>query len=86
VNQYDSSGNPFAALLLGTASSGSMTHEPTAADASSYMGWYVQDDFKVTRSLTLNLGCGGMWSSRAQSATTSFRTGTRARPRRWQER
>ena len=56
VNQYDGSGNPFAALLLGTASSGSMTHEPTAADASSYMGWYVQDDFKVTRSLTLNLG------------------------------
>jgi hypothetical protein len=56
VNNFDGSGSSVASLLLGLSSSGSMTHEPTAADASTYFATYVQDDFKVSKNLTLNLG------------------------------
>ena len=33
-----------------------MTHEPTASDGSNYVAAYVQDDWRVKPSLTLNLG------------------------------
>jgi hypothetical protein len=45
-----------AQLLLGVPSGGSITHSFDAAMASSYAGLYVQDDWKVTEKLTLNMG------------------------------
>lgn len=33
-----------------------MTHDGTAASASSYYAGYIQDGWKVTRKLTLNIG------------------------------
>ena len=49
-------GFPVASFLLGLPNSGQMTHDGTAASASSYWAAYIQDDWKVTRKLTLNLG------------------------------
>jgi hypothetical protein len=46
----------FASFLLGTPTSGSVSHTFDASMASAYWGFYVQDDFKVSRSLTLNIG------------------------------
>ena len=49
-------GNAFASLLLGLPSSGYQTHDATALTSSSYIAGYVQDDWKATSKLTLNLG------------------------------
>ncbi|MCU1263348.1 MAG: hypothetical protein JWO80_6233 [Bryobacterales bacterium] len=56
LNSANGTGSPYASFLLGLPTGGQVTHEPTAADASSYMALYVQDDFKVTRTLTVNVG------------------------------
>ena len=50
------SGNDFASFLLGTASGGSFRYPDDTAFQWPYYAWYAQDDFKVTRKLTLNLG------------------------------
>jgi hypothetical protein len=50
------SGNPFASLLLGLPSGGSTTHDPSVASSSNYGAAYIQDDWKITKRLTLNLG------------------------------
>jgi hypothetical protein len=49
-------GNGFASFLLGVPNSGTMEHTFDIASASDYYGVYVQDDWKLTRKLTLNLG------------------------------
>ena len=49
-------GNGFASLLLGVVGSGTIEHTFDIASASSYFGFYVQDDWKISRKLTLNLG------------------------------
>ncbi len=49
-------GNGFASFLLGIPGSGSIAHTFDAATESSYWGVYFQDDWKVSRKLTLNLG------------------------------
>jgi len=46
----------LASLLIGVPDSGNMSHNPTPASASSYWGFYFQDDWRVSRKLTLNLG------------------------------
>src|SRR5262249_11355830 len=46
----------LASLLIGVPDSGSISHDPTPASASSYWAFYVQDDWKITPRLTLNLG------------------------------
>lgn len=50
-------GNSIASLLLGTGSSGSLIQSfKDAAAQSVYTALYIQDDWRVTRKLTLNLG------------------------------
>jgi len=46
----------LASLLIGVPDSGSVSHDPTPESESSYWGFYVQDDWRVTPKLTLNLG------------------------------
>lgn len=49
-------GNGLASMLLGWGSSSNFHHDPWSYSYSRYWGFYVQDDWKVTRKLTLNLG------------------------------
>jgi hypothetical protein len=49
-------GNGMADMLMGLPSGGSMSAGFTSLYSSKYIGFYVQDDFRVTRRLTLNLG------------------------------
>jgi Carboxypeptidase regulatory-like domain/TonB dependent receptor len=62
-------GNSFASLLLGYgANSGAqgssfINVQPSVADKSWETAFYVQDDWKVTAKLTINLGLRYEWSS-----------------------
>lgn len=50
-------GNPFASFLLGDVDSGSMLiNEVTRGMRLTYLAGFVQDDFKLSPKLTLNLG------------------------------
>jgi len=50
-------GNSIASLLLGTGSSGSLIQNfKDVASQSTYHALYLQDDWRLTRKLTLNLG------------------------------
>lgn len=49
-------GNGFASLLVGVPNSGTIQHTFDIASASEYYGLYFQDEWKLTRKLTLNLG------------------------------
>jgi hypothetical protein len=49
-------GFPLASFLLGVAASGQISINTSAASASSYFAGYIQDDWKVTSKLTLNIG------------------------------
>ena len=51
-------GNSIASLLLGTGSSGNnlIQNFKNVATQNMYLAWYVQDDWRITRKLTLNLG------------------------------
>lgn len=46
----------FASFLLGTGNSGGVTLQAEAAFQKAFYGWYLQDDWKATRKLTVNLG------------------------------
>lgn len=50
------SGNGVASFLLGTPGSATLDLRAYNATQAPYYGWYVQDDFKITPKLTLNLG------------------------------
>lgn len=50
------SGDALASLLLGNPSSGRLAIAPQPAVGSNYLAFFVQDDWQVTRRLTLNLG------------------------------
>lgn len=45
----------YASFLLGFGT-GNITHQIRPANANRYLAWYVQDDFKATSKLTVNLG------------------------------
>ncbi|MDX1983086.1 MAG: TonB-dependent receptor [Bryobacteraceae bacterium] len=49
-------GSGMASFLLGMLGGGSLSHTFAAATASSYWGLYLQDDWKVSPKLTLNIG------------------------------
>ncbi|MBS1828777.1 MAG: TonB-dependent receptor [Acidobacteria bacterium] len=49
-------GYSLASMLLGAPESGQFTIGPSLALAQPSFNWYLQDDYKVTRKLTLNLG------------------------------
>ena len=49
-------GDSVASMLLGWGSGGDYHLDPWSASASQYFGVYLQDDWKITRKLTLNLG------------------------------
>jgi hypothetical protein len=49
-------GNSIASFLLGLPSSGDITNDPFTHQSSSYLAFYAQDDWKITRNLTLNYG------------------------------
>ena len=49
-------GNTMASFLLGTAASGSAAISATVDYQTLYYAGYIQDDFKISNRLTLNLG------------------------------
>lgn len=49
-------GNGFAALLLGYPTSGNVPNNAAFAYSSHYYGVFVQDDWRLTQRLTVNLG------------------------------
>jgi hypothetical protein len=49
-------GNSIASMLLGVGAGSMLINSRDGAEESKYFGAYIQDDWKVTRRLTLNLG------------------------------
>jgi hypothetical protein len=56
IPSIGTSGSDLASMLLGVASGGSFRYPDDTSFQWPYYAWFVQDDWKVTRKLTLNLG------------------------------
>jgi hypothetical protein len=56
-------GNPFATILVGYPHDAQLHLVPAVADKSKETAFYVQDDWKATPKLTLNLGLRYEWST-----------------------
>ncbi len=53
---FPQTGDPFASFLLGAVNTFQASEEVDAAARRRRFSWFVQDDFKATRKLTLNIG------------------------------
>jgi len=51
-----SQGDGLASYLLGWGASGTLSYDYLTATTSAYAGGYIQDDWRISRKLTLNLG------------------------------
>jgi hypothetical protein len=49
-------GAALASMLLGIPSGVNLSHNPDPASSSAYFGGYLQDDWKLARNFTINLG------------------------------
>src|SRR5262249_8977398 len=49
-------GQQLAAFVYGLPASGSVNRNDSSAAISKMFAWYIQDDWKVTRRLTVNIG------------------------------
>ncbi len=58
-NASATAGNAFASFLLGYPAGGSAPYNASPAFGSHYYGFYIQDDWRIGRNLTINLG--GRW-------------------------
>ena len=56
-------GNPFATMLTGFAHDAQLNIVPAVADKSKETAFYVQDDWKVSPKLTINVGLRYEWST-----------------------
>ena len=63
TNVINGPGYGFASLLIGTPDSGSTANAFHTAPENRYIGFYVQDNWKPSRSVTLNLGLRYEWQS-----------------------
>ena len=54
-------GHGLASFLLGLPSSGSVANNAATADRTTYKGFFVHDDWRVSNRLTLNLGLRYEW-------------------------
>lgn len=55
-NTGNNDGAAVASLLLGAPSAGFIPFSYDVYESYKYLGFYIQDDFKIRRNLTLNLG------------------------------
>ena len=56
LDQSDATGNGFASFLLGQVASANMQTPRIVSDQWRYYAWYVQDDWRATRKLTISYG------------------------------
>jgi hypothetical protein len=54
--QVARTGHSYASFLLGAVNSATMALNAPTGDRSKYFGFFAQDDFKITRKLTINYG------------------------------
>lgn len=62
-------GNPYASFLLGEVASASITTHLGETQRGRSYSWFVQDDWKITRRLTFNLGI--RWDYQTQPFETN---------------
>jgi Carboxypeptidase regulatory-like domain len=62
-NPDSSQGNGLASLLLGWGTWGHVGTQPPVADKTKDQGLFIQDDWKVSQRLTVNLGLRYEWST-----------------------
>jgi hypothetical protein len=65
----------FASFLLGLPTGGQLDNNAATAEQATYYGFYVQDDFRVTPKLTVNLGVRYEWEGENTERYNRFNRG-----------